>query len=765
MRIRFFSFIITAFVALSALWGQSIGEWKVYPSYWEATQNITVRETVYSLYNGNLLSYNTQDGEVRTYHSLNILNGERIRFMAYSEEAKCLIVVYDDFNIDLIDANENVRNLSSLRDKVLPGKEVQGISIIGKSAFLGTRFGFIEIDLKEGIFRNTYKLDLQVNSLAKAYNHLYAATPNGLYKCALTENMHDAGNWIQVKTAKYFDLVTFENQLLARHNSVIYRVLEDGTTRNIISGTTRFMQVSGNMLICGLNDGILTGTSLSQLTTVNMLHNWNDASYGNGIFWASEGLKGLNGYKLDGTTFKPVNGPIQPNSPARDLFYRMHWHNNRLLVAGGINTPGAIYHPATAMYLEDGKWTNFQETEKTDKYPNLLLYNTTNLVEDPNDPTRHFSSPYRNGLCEYKNGKFVKLYNSDNSPLKSILPNEPTYYNFVSCSGLKYDSDGNLWMCNSLNDTIIRILKPNGKWVGLYYKEIANASLCDDYLMHSSGLIFLNSRARENNGGFFCLDTNGTLENTRDDRHRLRSTIINQDGTSYSPNEYYCMAEDFDGRIWCGTDYGLFVINDAESFLDEDFRFEQVKIARNDGSGLADYLLNGAIISCITVDGANRKWIGTNNNGLYLVSADGTEMIHHFMTDNSPLLHNNIKSIAVNPVSGEVMVGTEMGLCSYMSNATEAAEQLEKSNVLAYPNPVRSDYTGPIAVKGLTMDAEVKILSTTGQLVWSGISNGGTFTWNGCNKSGRRVASGVYHVVANNAEGKKTIVTRIIVIK
>jgi hypothetical protein len=147
------------------------------------------------------------------------------------------------------------------------------------------------------------------------------------------------------------------------------------------------------------------------------------------------------------------------------------------------------------------------------------------------------------------------------------------------------------------------------------------------------------------------------------------------------------------------------------------------------------------------------------------VSADGTEMIHHFMTDNSPLLHHNIKSIAVNPVSGEVMIGTEMGLCSYMSNATEAAEQLEKSNVLAYPNPVRSDYTGPIAVKGLTMDAEVKILSTTGQLVWSGISNGGTFTWNGCNKSGRRVASGVYHVVANNAEGKKTIVTRIIVIK
>ena len=111
------------------------------------------------------------------------------------------------------------------------------------------------------------------------------------------------------------------------------------------------------------------------------------------------------------------------------------------------------------------------------------------------------------------------------------------------------------------------------------------------------------------------------------------------------------------------------------------------------------------------------------------------------------------------------MIGTDAGLCSYVSDATEAAEELISDNVLVYPNPVRPDYTGPIAIKGLTMDSEVKILSTTGQLVWMGTSAGGTCTWNGTNKQGRRVASGVYHVVANNAEGKKAIVSRIIVIR
>ena len=94
-----------------------------------------------------------------------------------------------------------------------------------------------------------------------------------------------------------------------------------------------------------------------------------------------------------------------------------------------------------------------------------------------------------------------------------------------------------------------------------------------------------------------------------------------------------------------------------------------------------------------------------------------------------------------------------------------AVEKMDADQVNVFPNPVTADYTGPIAVRGLAMDAEVKILSSSGQLVWSGTSSGGTFTWNGCNKRGRRVASGVYHVVANNAQGKNAIVTRIIVIK
>ncbi|MCD8294004.1 MAG: regulator, partial [Clostridia bacterium] len=228
---------------------------------------------------------------------------------------------------------------------------------------------------------------------------------------------------------------------------------------------------------------------------------------------------------------------------------------------------------------------------------------------------------------------------------------------------------------------------------------------------------------------------------------------------------FYCLTKELDGQVWCGTDLGLFVIENPTDYFSSDFRFLQVKIARNDGSGLADYLLSGVPVTCIAVDGANRKWIGTSGNGIYLVSADGQEMLQHFQAAGSPLLSDNIQCIAIHPTSGLVMIGTDVGLCSYMADATEPEEELSKDNVLAYPNPVPPSYTGLITIDGLTADSEVKICSSTGQLIWSGTSNGGRFTWNGCNRQGRRVSSGVYNVVASNAEGKKAIVTRIIVIK
>ncbi|MBR6048241.1 MAG: regulator [Bacteroidaceae bacterium] len=760
-------FTICTALLFGSVHAQQIGSWQVYPSYWNATQNLVVGAVVYSLCDGNLLAYDTEDTSVKTYNRLDDLNDVHISHIAYSEEAKRIILIYDNGNIDLMDENDNVLNLSSLKDKVMPNKTINDIYIYGSMAYLCMGFGIIEINMSEGTIQETYQLNTDVIGAGIIDGNMNIVTPDGAYKCSLEDNMHDMKNWSKFNEVTKFDkVVCFQDQLIGLRtwNKAIVAIKQNGSFPTLDSQDKySFLYVSGNQLLYGNSQVVRVCGNIEKPTSINIENSWNCISHANGTYWVSDGVNGLKGFKISDNSFVQTDGPIQPNSPKEDLCYRMQWVGDRLLVAGGINTVAAIYNNPTAMYYENGKWTNFQETDG-EAYSDFRLANTTHLVQDPNDENHHFASLHRNGLCEYRNGKFVKLYNCDNSPIRSILPDNAKYFNYCSTSGLQYDGDRNLWMLNSETDTIVRVRTNSGKWIGLYYGEIANVSLCDDYLIHSSGLMFLNSR-RTDNHGFFCFDTNGTLENTRDDRHILRSSITNQDGTSYSPDEFYCMAEDLNGMIWCGTNLGVFVVADPSTFFDSDFHFEQIKIARNDGSGLADYLLNGVAISCIAVDGANRKWIGTHSNGLYLISADGTEMIQHFTTEDSPILSNTIYCIAVHPTSGTVMIGTDAGLCSYVSDATEAAEELISDNVLVYPNPVRPDYTGPIAIKGLTMDSEVKILSTTGQLVWMGTSAGGTCTWNGTNKQGRRVASGVYHVVANNAEGKKAIVSRIIVIR
>ena len=182
-------------------------------------------------------------------------------------------------------------------------------------------------------------------------------------------------------------------------------------------------------------------------------------------------------------------------------------------------------------------------------------------------------------------------------------------------------------------------------------------------------------------------------------------------------------------------------------------------------SNYADYLLANIDISSIAIDGANRKWIGTFTNGVYLISADNMTQVQHFTTDNSSLLSNMVTSIAINHTTGEVFFGTDKGLCSYVSDATQTNAEMTTDNVWAYPNPVEPGYTGNITITGLSLNADVKILSANGAIVNEGHSNGGTYVWDGCDQKGRRVASGIYMVTTATNKGEKGTVCKIAIIR
>jgi hypothetical protein len=245
------------------------------------------------------------------------------------------------------------------------------------------------------------------------------------------------------------------------------------------------------------------------------------------------------------------------------------------------------------------------------------------------------------------------------------------------------------------------------------------------------------------------LNYGNDIDNKSDDRYYNFSTSSG----NLPANNVICMAKDKDGEIWLGTQQGIATIPCPGYVTDNTCQAEQICIDRNDGSGFCDNLLEDEIINCLLVDNANRKWIGTNN-GLFLVSPDGKKTIHYFNEGNSPLLSNYIRSLAINPENGDLFIGTGKGICSYRADAT--ATTTDTPAPFVYPNPVRADYTGPIAFRGIPDNCNVKIIDVSGNLVYETTALGGQAVWDGNLVNGERAATGVYFALCKGNGKKET---------
>ena len=445
---------------------------------------------------------------------------------------------------------------------------------------------------------------------------------------------------------------------------------------------------------------------------------------------------------------------LKPGGPKYNHFYFMKYQDHTLYTCGGLYHPLInANRPGTVQTLQNNEWTIYQdqlETTTNHEYADIDC-----LDIDPAN-SNHVFAGGRTGLYEFLNGSFVKEYTIDNSELKSTFDDNK---NYVIVNTAKFDKAGNLWMAQSLNiQNKILVFTKDGQWIKKAWNDI-------DYLGDAKNMYF------DNNNYLWFVNNHGHVPalyryNTNTDEMSAYTNFVNQDGTVVNINGdggVRCVAEDLEGNMWIGTSSGPLMLEKSQ-INNTDYYFTQVKVPRNDGTNYADYLLANIDISCIAIDGAGRKWFGTMSNGVYLISSDNMTQIHHFTIENSKLLSNNIESITINQTSGEVFFGTDKGLCSFISEATKANDEMNEDNVWAYPNPVTPDYTGLITVTGLTLDADVKIVASNGALIAEGRSSGGSFTWDGNDQKGRRVASGVYMVVTATNTGQKGTVCKIAVV-
>ena len=457
---------------------------------------------------------------------------------------------------------------------------------------------------------------------------------------------------------------------------------------------------------------------------------------------------------------------LKPGGPKHNYFNFMTFQHGRLYTGGGYFCSGLtdMGRPGTIQVLDGDEWHICQE--RLDTITGYSYSNINCVAVDPSDPNHIFAGG-RCGLYEFNDWKLTRYFNKDNSPLRGAIDPPGTDgrelgNDYVLINGMIFDDKGSLWFfnCQTLTNSLFEYTK-EGEFIAHNKDEFLTNSIglhaATSFMIDSRELLwFVNGNYSESS--FFCYQPSTDAISKFTPKYNQNGDIISL------LSGIRCIAEDLDGNMWIGTSIGPFML-EASEITSDNPTFTQIIVPRNDGTNLGDYLLANIYITSMAIDGAGRKWFGTQGNGVYLISEDNMEQVEHFTSANTPLLSDNIESIAINGTTGEVFFGTDKGLCSYMGDATEPADKMTKDNIYAYPNPVRPNYTGPITIIGLTLNADVKITTANGTLVAEGRSQGGTFTWDGCDTGRRRVASGVYMVQTATSSGDKGTVCKIAIVR
>ncbi len=776
-QIRMFVLLPGLAACISALSAPAMGEWQTHFAYTGVSQVVQSENKVFGLSDGSLFSVDKRDDNVEYYSKISGLNGTQVSCMGYDEETGTLVIVYSNGNIDLMRSG-GVENIPDLYNKSMTAsKEVNSIYFYDGKAYLACKFGIVVLNISKKEIAETYYIgdnasEVEVLFVTVVDNYIYANTTTDVYQADVTStHLVNYENWQKMTslpgTGTIAQVHTFNNELLLLRDNLLYR-RTNGAWQQVSPAVFTKVYSNDNILLAysdvvyrfdaAYASGFLPGTTDVQ-----------DAVYDSDadLYWFAAGDQGIvsyNAYTQSKNSYIP-NGP-QVNTP-----YNLRFSGKKLFMVQGGRWASQYNLPGYIMMYENGEWTNIWDGEWSNQrglyihtQTGLPLVDFMDVAADPNDNTHFYITSYGAGLYEYRNNQFHAQYTHENSTLTTIYPagTWTQQYDYIRLDGVTYDADGNLWVVNSNSNTALKVLLSSGDWIELGTGSAMNKPTLGSVLISSQNTNHKWINSVRSSPGIVVFDDNGTLEETSDDKAVFISEFVDQDGNSILPEAVYCMVQDNDGAIWVGTDVGPLVFSSPNDIFDGTNSCTRIKIPRNDGTNLADFLLESEEIRAIAIDGANRKWIGTTSSGIYLMSADGQETVQHFTTSNSPLASNEIISIAINPVTGEVFMGTGSGLLSYQSDAAQGGDSF--GYIYAYPNPVRETYTGMITIAGLVDNTTVKITDVAGNLVYETTSNGSLAVWDGKNKSGRKVSTGVYLAICLTEDGSESGIAKILVI-
>lgn len=759
---------------------QQVGSWSIYPVF-SGNDNRSLVDTgskVFFLADGWLYSYDKDNDESVFYTKMNGMSDTDISGIYYNYDKKFLLVAYSNSNIDIVRENGRVDNVPDLKSVILTvSKTINSVDFSGDYAYIATDFGYMVVDCNKCVVKESFNYGKAFKSIVVTDKNIFGTFDKKIYVSSLGESHYELSSFKETNIKQEMQLRKIDNSSMLTTTGWFYyiKIGEDPTNLAmsvIEKSAPSNVSMSGSNMVASYKEKYIVVSPDGTSQTVAMPSEI-DSSHlstidGKGL-WNLDN-NGLKEFSISDGSVTILHDIYRPNTSTVSEPYYLTYQNGTLYsMNSGRNYKGASNEKSVMLSsLKDGVWNNLNPIKvdiHNKSYKSLI--EPYGMAIDPFDSEKIWFGSFFEGIYCVKNGEQVQKIDHLNSPM---------YLDFVVCvSDLKFDKEGNLWFSfynfNKTTYAPLYIL-PKDK----LYKENLTA---DDFISIDLGnfattygsqlciskdsrYVLLGSNMWKSK--LAIIDTNGTLTDISDDRVAIVSTYNDQDGKNFDIGYINFIKED-NGKYWLATNVGVGLINNIKAAFSGNVVVNRVKVPRNDGTNLADYLLDGLCINDIAIDGANRKWFGSSTSGLYLTSSDGSEILEHFSTENSPLTSDEITSVACSTDDNRVFIGTKKGTLVYESDA--APSQNDYSDVYAYPNPVRPDYSGHITVAGLMDNSLVKITDSMGNLVYSGRSTGGMFVWDGLNSEGSRVNTGVYYVFASQNENDKSsgCVTKILVVK
>lgn len=767
-------YILTLVIALAAMVSQAqddYGKWVLHPIF--ASENITncidTGDEVYYLASGNLYRYDKDTQENEHLNRANYLNDSGVENIYFNADKNYIMVAYQNSNIDVIDLrNGDVSNISDIKNAdISTSKAINSITFATPNmAIVATDFGFVIINDSKLEVISSYISDKAMEGAMILGKYLIINQGGNFHYAPATKHIQQmsdlssawvglVGPMIPIGDNRFFVLAT--DQL-----AVVTATEDNGRLSFSATKVASGRPVTVNKMSDG---GYVASFKNTDYYYTTSAAGDNAARHeGAGIYSSSEGGSGM--WVLDAQGLKHYNGDtltdnILPNAisisgvpfwmeydVANSKLYLTSTADNVILddLVGvtQINTfDGNFWHNVTP----DG----VPEPDEGCYWP----------VMSPNEDNTYFISTRKKGFLKIANDKIVVNLNNASCGINDRM------------AALRFDSHGNLWIVQTRdNEHPVRVLTPA--------KQAKSQITAQDFIFNTSSHIrnlnsegFKRSQFTIGNGDtkVFTSGQYGealVLWNNNSDLSLNKSisfasgALTDQDGKSLDWYEIRSLATDNSGLVWMGTTSGMISFDPNKAF-DADFHVTHIKVPRNDGTNLADYLLDGQTVNCIAVDGANRKWIGTEASGLFLVSADGQQVLKNFNATNSVIGSNEIYQVCCDPTGNSVFVTTPLGVAEYKSDATPG--QANFNNIYAYPNPVRPDYGGPINITGLMDNSLVKIADPSGNVIRSLKSTGGMVSWDGCNYEGDLVPTGVYTILASQADGSGGGTAKVLIVR